>query len=100
MAFWVYLLRCADGSYYAGHTDDLERRLAQHEHGGFDGYTASRKPLQLAYSQELPSREDALAAEQQIKRWSRRKKEALIRGGGTALKVAAKKRFAKVDPPF
>lgn len=98
MAFWIYLLHCADGSYYTGHTDNLEQRLAQHETGTFDGYTADRKPLRLVYSQELPSREEALAAEMQIKRWSRRKKEALIRGDFDGLRIAARKEFKRSDP--
>ena len=100
MAFWIYILHCADGSYYTGHTDNLEQRLAQHEAGSFGGYTADRKPLRLVYSQELPSREEALAAEMQIKRWSRQKKEALIRGDLQGLRVAAKKEFRRFDPPF
>lgn len=100
MAFWVYLLRCADGSYYARHTDNLEQRLAQHEAGTFGGYTADRKPLRLVYSQELPSREEALAAEMQIKRWSRRKKEAFICGDWDDLRAAARKDFKRSDPPF
>jgi len=79
MSFYVYILRCADGSYYAGHTDDLERRLAAHQEGAIAGYTYSRRPVQLVFHQELPSREDAFLRERQIKGWSRRKKEALIR---------------------
>lgn len=100
MSFWIYILQCGDGSYYTGHTDDLERRIAQHEAGTFDGYTQSRKPLKLEYSQELSSREEALAAEMQIKRWGRAKKEALIRGDLESLRLAAKKRFIRTDPPF
>lgn len=100
MAFWIYILHCADGSYYTGPTDNLEQRLAQHEAGTFGGYTADRKPLRLAYSQDLPSREEALAAEMQIKRWSRRKKEALIRGDLEDLRIAARKEFKRVDLPF
>lgn len=100
MTFWIYLLRCADGSYYTGHTDDLAQRLVQHDAGTFAGYTHLRRPLQLVYSQEVPSREEALAAEMQIKRWSRRKKEALIRGDWDGLRQAAKKNFERPDPPF
>ncbi len=79
MSFWLYLLRCADGSYYVGHTDDLEKRLAQHREGEIAGYTAQRRPVELVFSQDFTSREDALAMERQIKGWSRAKKEALIR---------------------
>jgi LAO/AO transport system kinase len=80
VAFWVYLLRCGDGSYYAGHTDDLSTRMAQHETGTLGGYTATRKPVRLVWSQEVATRDEALAAELQIKGWSRAKKEALIAG--------------------
>ena len=81
MAFWVYILRCADGSYYTGHTDGLDARMAQH-HGGdiASCYTYSRRPLQLVFSQDFSTREEALASERQIKRWSRKKKEAMLRG--------------------
>jgi len=78
MAFWTYILKCADGSYYTGHTDDLERRIAQHHDGTFPGYTHSRRPLELVWADEFPTREEALANELRIKPWSRAKKEALI----------------------
>ncbi len=78
--FWVYILRCADNSYYTGHTDDLEARIGLHQSGECDGYTASRLPVELLWSQECPTREEALAAEMQIKGWSRKKKEAMMRG--------------------
>ncbi|HET6603197.1 MAG TPA: GIY-YIG nuclease family protein [Xanthomonadaceae bacterium] len=78
--FWAYLLRCADGSFYAGHTDDLELRLAAHQAGEIEGYTQTRRPLELVWSQAFVTREEALAAERQIKGWRRRKKEALVAG--------------------
>lgn len=80
MPFWVYLLRCADGSYYTGQTDRLEERVAEHQAGAVPGYTSSRLPVEVVYVQTFPTREEALAAEQQIKGWSRKKKEAMIRG--------------------
>lgn len=80
MAFLAYLLRCSDASYYAGHTDDLMLRMAQHQVGECGGYTATRRPVVLMWSQEFTTREEALAAERQIKGWSRAKKEALIAG--------------------
>ena len=86
MSFYLYILRCADGSYYAGHTDDLERRLAAHRSGETGGYTRSRRPVQLVFCEELPSREDAFFRERQIKGWSRRKKEALIKRDWDGLK--------------
>ena len=78
--FFVYLLRCADGSYYAGHSDDLGLRIDQHQQGEIDGYTSKRRPIELVWSQETSSREEALAAELRLKGWSRAKKEALIKG--------------------
>jgi predicted GIY-YIG superfamily endonuclease len=80
MAFWVYILRCADGSYYTGHTDALEKRIADHEAGRIQGYTSTRRPVELVFTQAFPTREEALAAELRIKGWSRKKKEAMIRG--------------------
>ena len=86
MNFHVYVLRCADGSYYVGHTDNLETRLAAHQSGEIPGYTRSRRPVQLVYDEDLPSREAAFLRERQIKGWSRRKKQALIRGDWHALR--------------
>jgi predicted GIY-YIG superfamily endonuclease len=78
--FWVYILKCADGSYYTGHTDNLEVRLGQHLDGAGGEYTASRLPVTLAWAQEFSSRDEALATELQIKGWSRAKKESMMRG--------------------
>ncbi|RZF63000.1 rRNA methyltransferase [Sphingomonas populi] len=89
MSFWVYILRCADGTYYTGHTDDLERRIGQHMTGEIQGYTQSRLPVALMWSQDFPSRIEALEAEQRIKPWARAKKEALIASDWAALSVAA-----------
>ncbi len=79
MSFWVYVLRCVDGSYYTGHTDDLTKRLVAHEAGGGGAHTSTRLPVTLVHSEVLPSREEAVARERQIKGWSRKKKEALLR---------------------
>jgi predicted GIY-YIG superfamily endonuclease len=79
MPFWVYILKCSDGSYYTGHTDDLRHRVGMHESGEAEGYTRDRRPLELVFSQQCETREEALAAELQIKGWSRAKKEALCR---------------------
>jgi predicted GIY-YIG superfamily endonuclease len=79
--FWVYILRCVDGSYYTGHTDNLERRIAQHKSGAIPTcYTFQRRPVELVFSQTFFTREEALAAERQIKGWSRKKKQAMMRG--------------------
>ena len=74
MAFYVYILRCADGSYYPGHADSLESRIAAHERGEFPGYTNTRRPLRLVYAEGFYSREEVLASERQIKGWRRAKK--------------------------
>lgn len=90
--FWVYILKCADNSYYTGHTDNLENRLAQHESKSIsDCYTATRLPVELKFSQSFATREEALASERQIKGWSRRKKEALIKGDWETLSTYAKR---------
>lgn len=93
MSFWVYVLKCSDNSYYTGHTDDLEKRIGQHQSGEVPGYTHDRRPVKLEFSQEFDSREEALATELRVKGWSRRKKAALIRGDWAGLKAAAKKDF-------
>jgi LAO/AO transport system kinase len=100
--FFVYLLRCADGSYYAGHTDDLERRVAEHCAGEIAGYTHDRRPVTLVWSQEAATRDEALAAELQIKGWGRAKKEALIAGDwervGRLARSATEKRLRQAQP--
>lgn len=93
--FWVYLLKCADQSYYTGHTDNLENRLAQHHGKEISScYTATRLPVTLVYSQEFSTRMEALVSERRIKGWSRKKKEALISGDWAALSLYAKRKNA------
>ena len=95
MAFYLYMLRCADGSYYTGHSDDPDRRVHEHHEGLIPGcYTHDRRPLLLVHVQEFGSREDALAAEVQVKRWSRAKKEALIAQDWDALRLLARAKGA------
>jgi putative endonuclease len=86
------MLRCADGSYYVGITrDSLEARVAEHQTGFFDGYTALRRPVTLVFQQLFDRVEDAVSAERQIKAWRREKKEALMRGDFAALPILAKR---------
>ncbi|MDO8295284.1 MAG: GIY-YIG nuclease family protein [Caulobacter sp.] len=80
MAAWVYILRCADGSYYVGCTTNLEQRIAQHHAGTTGGYTASRRPVELLWCGEAQRIHDAIEVERKLKRWSRAKKEAFIAG--------------------
>jgi tRNA/rRNA methyltransferase len=89
--FHAYLLRCSDGSYYAGHTDDLDARVAQHQSGSISGYTEKRRPVQLVWSEQFSEPDQAFAAERQIKGWSRAKKEALIKGDWELVRAHARK---------
>jgi putative endonuclease len=90
---WVYMLECADGSFYVGSTrDTLEARIAQHDAGVFGGYTASRRPVRLVWSEHFQRIVDAVAAERQIKGWSRAKKKALIAGDWEHLSHLARRR--------
>jgi putative endonuclease len=92
MGAYLYILLCADGSYYVGTTvGSLERRLAEHEAGTHNGYTAHRRPVKLVFHQHFERLEDAAAAERQIKGWRREKKEALIRGDYAALPSLARR---------
>ncbi len=77
---YVYILRCADGSYYVGSTWSLEKRLEEHNSGVYQGYTSRRLPVELVWSCDFPTEHEAFLTERQLKGWSRAKKEALIRG--------------------
>lgn len=92
MNFWVYILQCSDGSYYTGHTDNLEKRIGMHQSGEIPGFTESRLPIELVYSEAFSSREEALIIEKRIKGWSRGKKAALIRGDWDQISVLARKK--------
>jgi putative endonuclease len=90
---YLYVLRCADGSYYTGTTrGDLETRIAEHRAGHFAGYTAKRRPVRLVFTQHFELITDAIAAERQLKGWTRAKKEALIGGNWSQLKLLARRR--------
>jgi putative endonuclease len=83
MRAWVYILQCADGRYYVGsyRGDDVERRVGEHNAGIHpDAWTYARRPVRLVWCQEFQRITDAIAVEQQMKRWRREKKEAVIRG--------------------
>lgn len=90
MPFWAYMLHCNAGRFYCGHTEDLERRVAQHKAGYFEGFTKRFLPVELVWAQEFPTRAEAKAAELRIKGWSRAKKLALIRGDWDAISRLAK----------
>ncbi len=86
------MLHCRGGYFYVGHTDDLERRIAQHRSGALPGFTADHQPVELVWSQDFPTRYEAQTAEKQIKGWSRAKKLALIRGDWPRISLLAKKK--------
>src|SRR6516164_5971034 len=90
---YLYILLCADGSYYTGTARlGLEQRVAEHNSGAYGGYTAQRRPVRLVFSQWFERITDAIAAERQVKGWSRAKKEALIRGDFDRLPELSKRR--------
>ena len=78
--WYVYILRCGDGTFYTGSTDDVERRLAVHRSGKGAKYTRGRGPLELVYQEALPDRSSALRREAAIKKLPRAQKERLISG--------------------
>lgn len=89
----IYMLRCSDGSYYAGSArKGLDRRINEHNEGVYGGYTLTRRPVQLVWAEHFLDITDAIAVERQIKGWSRAKKEALIRGDYDSIKTLSKRR--------
>jgi putative endonuclease len=92
MGAFVYILKCADGSYYVGNTrKTLAERLLEHDEGKYAGYTSYRRPVELVYSEYHDRLVAAFERERQIKGWSRRKKEALIAGELDKLSEFAKR---------
>lgn len=81
MSWYVYILRCCDGTLYTGSTNNVPRRLSQHQKGRGAKYTRSRLPLTLVYQEPQPDRSAALRREAAIKGLSRQKKLAIIAGG-------------------
>ena len=79
MGWYLYILRCGDGTLYTGITDDVARRLAAHRAGKGAKYTRGRGPLELVYTEELPDKGSALRREAAVKKLTRAGKETLIR---------------------
>ncbi|MCS0500403.1 GIY-YIG nuclease family protein [Protaetiibacter mangrovi] len=96
---WVYILRCADGSYYVGSTTHLEYRLWQHQQGEGAEYTKHRRPVELAFAHETETVGEAFGLEKRIQGWGRAKREALIRGDFDALPGLASRRRPRGDGP-
>lgn len=82
---FTYIVRCADETLYVGHTEDLASRERTHNDGCGSKYTAARRPVRMVYAEEHASVEKAIAREHQLKRWSHKKKEALILDDRVAL---------------
>jgi putative endonuclease len=89
MGAFVYMLRCADGSFYVGSAtgDDLTKRVTEHQMGAYPGYTSTRRPVTLVWSEHFERITDAIAVERQIKGWSRAKKLALIKVIGARYRI-------------
>jgi len=89
---WLYILECSDGSYYTGTTSNPERRFEEHQEGIKDSYTLNKRPVRLVFVEEFRSWPEAIEREMQIKRWSRRKKEALFKRDWDKLKDLAQRK--------
>jgi putative endonuclease len=94
------MLQCADGSFYIGSAtgDDLWKRVSEHETGAYPGYTFTRRPVQLVWSENFDRITDAIAVERKVKGWSRAKKQALINGDWTEIRRQSKRRAGKPKP--
>ncbi|MHC8508723.1 MAG: GIY-YIG nuclease family protein [Rhodospirillales bacterium] len=100
MEAWVYILECADGRYYVGSArGDLDRRVDEHNHGSYDGYTKRRRPVKLVFSESYDRVVDAIDAERKLKGWSRAKKEALIQGDFESLKALSGSLYKRQAEP-
>ena len=98
---FVYILKCADGSFYVGIAtgNDLTRRLAEHQSGAYPGYTFTGRPVTLVWSEQFARITDAIAVERKLKGWSRAKKEALIKSDWGAIEQLSKRRGGRPLPP-
>jgi putative endonuclease len=88
---FVYIARCADGTLYVGHTDDLSARERVHNQGHGARHTAARRPVRIVYSEQFTSIEEAVARERQLKGWTVTKKEALLAGETARLQGISKR---------
>jgi len=93
-SYYTHILECSDCKYYVGVTNNLERRIAEHQEGTVPkSFTYPRRPIKLVYCMELNSIEEAIDFEKQLKGWTRKKKEALINGEFELLPILSKKKF-------
>jgi len=94
---FTYILRCADETLYIGHTDDLASREQTPNDGKGAKYTAARRPVRMVYAEEHASVENAIARERQLKRWSQKKKEALIVDDRAALRSLGRRQTKSME---
>ena len=90
MEFTLYILECTDGSFYIGHTDDMDQRMLQHDQGKGCVYTSTRRPLKLVHAESFQTRYEALSMERKLKGWSRAKKLAYMTGNWKEVSRLAK----------
>lgn len=97
MGAFVYMLSCADRSFYVGSAtaDDLTRRIAEHQSAAYEGYTSKRLPVTLVWSEHFERITDAIAVERKLKGWSRAKKEALVRGDWVSVRALSRRRAGR-----
>jgi putative endonuclease len=97
MGAFVYILRCSDDSFYVGSAtgNDLDRRIVEHQTGAYQGYTYTRRTVELVWSEHFDRITDAIAVERKLKGWSRAKKQALIRGDWSQVRRLSKRKSAK-----
>ena len=87
-SYYVYIVKCIDNSLYTGVTNDIARRISEHNDGQIkSSYTYSRRPVELVFNQEFRDPDQAILFEKKIKKWSRLKKEALIEGNCKRLQI-------------
>ena len=96
----LYILRCANGTYYTGSTDNLDRRLVEHAEGLGSNYTRKHLPVELVYREDFDSIAEAFAREKQVQNWSRAKKEALIRGDYESLPSLSRSKSSSQHGPY
>ena len=100
MKGWMYILRCSNGNYYIGSTNNLDLRLAQHQSGEGANHTKKFAPVELVFFEEFSRIDHAFYREKQIQKWSRAKKEALISGRLEELVRLSKSGLRQAQPPI
>jgi len=97
--FYLYILKCINGAYYIGHTDNIEKRMSEHDQGLIKNcYTTNKRPVELIFLQTFPTRDAAFHAERQIKGWSRKKKEAFMENNWDKIKQLNNEQKERSNP--